>query len=386
MNDPAYSQPLCTVLQIALIDLLRSFNIHPSAVVGHSSGEIAAAYSVGALNRESALKVAFYRGIVTAKLASSCSKAGGMVSINLSETEVRPYLDRTAALFGCEDISVGCINSPRNVTLSGDAQQLSTLMSLLEQQKVVARKLRVGVAYHSRAMDEVAIEYQTLISDLSMGEPASNGVTMFSSVTGARILIEEVCQAEYWVKNMTNPVRFSEAFSALCLQSSLSSTPKMGAHRKGIAVTDILEIGPHSALQRPVKDILSSLEHGESIGYNSLLHRNVPAVNSLFTAVGRLHCLGHAVNVAALNDRGQLRSRVLLTDLPEYPFNKTQSYWVEGRLSKNFRFRGHPRHELLGTSDPDWNINEARWRHVIRATDNPWILDHKVTDPRARAT
>ena len=92
--------------------------------MGHSSGEIAAAYSVGALNRESALKVAFYRGHVSAKAANSCAKPGAMISVNLSETEVRPYLDRTTALFGSEEISVGCVNSPSNVTLSGDAQQL----------------------------------------------------------------------------------------------------------------------------------------------------------------------------------------------------------------------------------------------------------------------
>ena len=243
---------------------------------------------------------------------------------------------------------------------------------------MVAKKLRVNVAYHSKAMEEVAVEYQTLIRDITTGEAAPDGAVMFSSVTGARTSIEETRRPEYWVKNMTSPVRFLEAFSSLCLESSQPQTQKSGAHRKVIAVTDILEIGPHPALQRPVMDILKTLEPEASIAYNCLLQRNVSAVTSLFAAVGRLHCLGHPVNVATLNDRGRHVPRALLTDLPEYPFNKGQSYWIESRLSKNFRFRKHPRHELLGTSDPDWNVNEAKWRHVIRATDNPWILDHKV--------
>ena len=383
VHDPAYSQPLCTVLQIALVDFLRSLNIQPSAVVGHSSGEIAAAYSIGALNRESALKVAFYRGYVSSKHANTCPKSGAMASVNLSEIEVQPYLDQTAALFGCKEISIGCVNSPRNITLSGDARHITGLLSLLEQQKVLAKRLRINVAYHSKAMDAVAVEYQALLKDITMGVPAPNAATMFSSVTGASISTKEVSQSGYWVKNMTSPVRFSEAFSALCLQSSESPSSK---NRKGLAVTDVLEIGPHSTLQTPVKDILNSMEGGKTVVYNSLLRRNVSAVVSSFAAVGRLHCLGHPIDTATLNNRDQSVSRAVLPDLPEYPFNRAQSYWSEGRLSKNFRFRRHRRHELLGTTVPDWNVDEARWRQVIRIIDNPWILDHKARYLSIRAT
>ena len=194
------------------------------------------------------------------------------------------------------------------------------------------------------------------------------------------VSFDKLCQPSYWVKNLTSQVRFLEAFSSLCLYSTQSPTQKLGTHGKGIAVTDVLEIGPHSALQRPIKDILNSLERGESVVYNSVLQRNISALSSLFKAAGNLYCLGHPVNVTALNNRGHQVSRTVLVDLPEYPFNRSRSYWAEGRLSKNFRFRKHPPHELLGTTDPNWNVREARWRHIIRATDNPWILDHKVVD------
>ena len=365
---------------MALVDLLYSLNIRPTAVVGHSSGEIAAAYSVGALSRESALKVAFYRGYVSATLANSGSRPGAMVSVNLSEKEVQLFLDRTVAPNACNGISVACVNSPFNVTLSGDAHQITTLISLFEQQNVFARKLAVNVAYHSKSMEQIALEYKTLIGHITMGGMESNGVTMFSSVTGAKISNTEVCQPGYWIKNLTSQFRFLEAFSHHYLQSTQSPTPKVENHGKGIAVTDVLEIGPHSALQRPIKDILNSLEHSGNVVYSSILQRNVSALTSLFTAAGRLHCQGHPVNVTSLNDRGQKVSRTVLSDLPEYPFNKSQSYWVEGRLSKNFRSRTHPRHELLGTTDPNLNARQAKWRHMIRATHNPWILDHKVID------
>ena len=389
VHNPAYSQPLCTIVQIALVDLLRSVNVLPSAVVGHSSGEIAAAYSVGALSTRSALKVAFYRGKVSARLASTCTKPGAMVAVNLSEAEVQPFLDRTNTPSSCGEVSIACINSPYSVTISGDAHEIDMLMSLLKQQKVVATKLKVNVAYHSKAMEQVSIEYQTMIGDITTGDVASNGAMMFSSVTGSTVSFDEVCQPGYWVKNLTSQVRFLEAFSNLCLQSTQSPTPKLERHGKGIAVTDVLEVGPHSALQKPIKDILSSLEGGESVAYNSVLQRGVSALSSLYKIAGRLYCKGHPVNVTALNNRGQQLSRAVLVDLPEYPFNRSQSYWVEGRLSKNFRFRQHPPHELLGTPETNWNVREARWRHMIRATDNPWILDHKVVDlkvelPRCR--
>ena len=103
-----------------------------------------------------------------------------MTSVNLSKIEVEPYLDQTAALFGCEEISIGCVNSPRNLTSSGDAQHTTNLLSLLEQQRVLAKRLRISVPYHSKAMDTVAIEYQALIKDIAMGMPAADGLSMLS--------------------------------------------------------------------------------------------------------------------------------------------------------------------------------------------------------------
>ena len=301
------------------------------------------------------------------------------MSVSLSEKEAEPYLTRMAASLGNDKVAIACVNSPQNVTLSGGEQQIDALKLLFDQEKVVARKLKVNVAYHSRAMDDVAAEYLELIKDLSAGEPLLERPAMFSSVTGAKITNREVGQAEYWVKNLTSQVKFSEALSHLCTQSSKSLARKLGARKDGIAVTDLLELGPHGALQRPIKDILNASTHGRTMTYDSLLTRGISATTSALTAIGRLHCLGYSVKLAAVNDPIHSHSKQILPDLPEYPFNHAQSYWIESRLSKNFRFRKQPRHELLGTPVPDWNAMEARWRHTIRYTDSPWIIDHKVS-------
>lgn len=127
LDDPMYSQPACTALQIALVDLLSSWGVVPSAVLGHSSGEIAAAYCAGGLSREWAWKVAYYRGLATASIRSNGSEATTMMSVGLSAEDVQPYLDQFT-----DQVSVGCINSPRNVTLSGSQSKIEALQELFK--------------------------------------------------------------------------------------------------------------------------------------------------------------------------------------------------------------------------------------------------------------
>ena len=142
----------------------------------------------------------------------------------------------------------------------------------------------------------------------------------------------------------------------------------------------ILEIGPHSTLRMPIKEILMSTQRENSTGYDSLLRRGVSALQSSLNAVASLFCLGYPVRLAAINaGDGSMKPRILV-DGPYYPFNHSQRYWIESRLSKNFRFRKNPEHELLGSAVPDWNILDARWRKVVRLIDNEWISHHKVNN------
>lgn len=133
------SQPLCTALQIAVVDLLASWGVTPSAVVGHSSGEIAAAYAAGALSKEGALIAAYYRGFVCKKF----TKAGGMAAIGLGKAEVLPFL--------IPDMGIACENSGSSVTLSGDSEALEQVMGAIKKQhaKAFMRKLQIEMAYHS---------------------------------------------------------------------------------------------------------------------------------------------------------------------------------------------------------------------------------------------
>lgn len=297
------------------------------------------------------------------------------MSVGLSEGQLITYLKELEHRFGRSDIVVGCINSPNNVTVSGEDAQLDLLKSLLDQDSIFSRKLQVNVAYHSPQMNAIAEAYLASMRDLEPGDLGVAHSIMISSVTGTNVPLVEIGQSEYWVKNMTSPVRFSDAITRICALTPETSKKTLGKNQAAVLVSDLLEIGPHSALHSPIKDILKKL--GADVSYSSTLVRSIPATETLLTSVGRLHCYGHSIDISKINDLGG--KQAVLSDLPEYPFNRSKSYWHESRMSKDgYRLRKHPRLDLLGNSVMDWNPLEAKWRNFLRASEIPWIRDHCV--------
>ncbi|KAL4934290.1 uncharacterized protein BDV17DRAFT_296996 [Aspergillus undulatus] len=382
INQPEYSQTLTTALQVALVDLLRSWDLIPQAVVGHSSGEIAAAYSAQAISRQSAWKVAYLRGKSSGWLEKNSPRKGTMIAVALSPEDVLPYLEEINGQQADAKIDIACVNSPKSVTVSGDEALIDTLKARLDEAEVFARKLKVGVAYHSTQMREIAAEYCTAIGQLeAAASHTKRRPEMVSSVTGTWIESSELLKPEYWVRNMVSPVLFSDALSTLC--SSLTEPPKKldRSHRRNMPIHHLLEVGPHSVMQAACKDILKALgkDKDKSTAYLSMLVRNVHAVETALTATGKLHSVGYAVDLSSVNMSSSRESRSL-SNLPEYPFDHSKSYWHESQLSKGHRLRRFGRNDLLGIPDSNLNPLEAHWRHFIRVGEIPWVEDHKVND------
>lgn len=366
------------------MDLLASWGIFPSRVIGHSSGEISAAYSAGALSKESAWKIAYYRGVVSGNLAA---KKGAMLAVRLDQDSLSPYLQKVNVDLEGE-LVMACFNSPMNITVSGDEKKIDRLQELLGDDDIFARKLKVSNAYHSAHMSTVADEYLKLIGVIS-AEPEQNDsrdndreVTMFSTVNFSPILPTQLRDPQYWVSNMVSPVRFVQGLSEMC------STPSAGRARlrvDGGADTPfqhILEIGPHPALTSAIRETLALDQRLSSIGYSYLVSRQGSSLDASLQVAGTLFCSGYPVDLAAVNgssERASSSEPQMLVDLPPYQFNHTQAYWPEGRLSKNFRFRKFARHDLLGAPVPDWNSQDPKWRNIIRVAEIPWLRDHKVT-------
>ncbi|PZD41177.1 Polyketide synthase modules protein [Pyrenophora tritici-repentis] len=377
ISSPEYSQPLSTILQLGLVDLLESLNVAPTVVIGHSSGEIAAAYAAGALTRKSAMKIAYHRGVLSSQLARNTSQELSMMAVALPRSDILPYFARLKTLQGRLDVAIGCSNSPKSLTLTGDLHQLTILERWFKGDSIFARRLRVPMAYHSRFMESIAQDYAKAIQDL---EPrvARPRVPMISSVTGDIVTAGTLNTAAYWVQNLTSTVEFTAALQKLLAQSRVKPRKKLGGNfSPELRISHILEVGPHSALQAPIREVLQGSSNTAKPTYATSLMRGRDACEMLLNALGGLYCAGHPVDLLAANQLGK-NSLTLPPDLPKYPFNHTRSYWRESRLSRNMRFPQRARHNLLGTRSLDWNNHIAQWRNTIRLAEVQWLEDHRI--------
>ncbi|PLB36893.1 putative polyketide synthase [Aspergillus candidus] len=380
LDHPLLSQPICSALQIALVDLLASWGVYPDSVSGHSSGEIAAAYAAGALTMGDAMMVAYYRGVVASKLPSKGYQAGGMLALGLSPGDAQPYLESLTL----GSAVVACVNSPTSITVSGDSPAIDELESTVRKQDIFCRRLAVGVAYHSHHMKTVGDAYLSSISTLgscssqsSSNRTKKSRVRFFSSVVGAEVTTAELGPT-YWVENLLGQVKFADAVCSSTVPDT-KRTRRLGAARK-VSIDCLLEIGPHSALAAPIRQIL---QHNKklseaNIRYYSALSRTRDATATTLDMAASLACSGYPVNFQAINDPSPSKNPSVLVDLPTYSWNHSRSYWAEPRISKAFRSRKHPRTNLLGVVDRGSCPFEPRWKNFLRVSEDPWLADHKI--------
>ncbi|KAI2933105.1 hypothetical protein CBS147320_1624 [Aspergillus niger] len=371
IDSPALAQPLCTALQVALVELLEGWGVVPWGVVGHSSGEIAAAFCAGAISRESAWTIAYFRGALAARVAESkTGERGAMMAVGLTASELQPHIDEISAVHGQQCLSIGCINSANNITATGLDKSIDALKVRLDEKKVFARKLKIPLAYHSSHMQVIAEEYKSLLQGICQPRqsPRKGEAPVFcSSITGQPVPVKQLSLPQYWVKNLVSTVRFSEALGQLSQASRNSGSNTQVDH--------YVEIGPHAAMQRAVMD---NVPQSENVKYDSAMRRGVSGLKSLQQLSGKLWTEGYPVRIEAVNSYGSNRSAKMVVDLPEYPFNHSQTYWLESRLFKNYRTRDNIRHELVGIPTNDWNPLEPKFRFTIRVSDLPWLTDHRL--------
>ncbi|PWY77309.1 hypothetical protein BO94DRAFT_559174 [Aspergillus sclerotioniger CBS 115572] len=373
INDCLLSHPLCTALQVAVVDLLRSWSIVPHSVVGHSSGEIAAAYAAGAISQKAAWLLAFCRGLVSKAIAD---EGATMMAVRATETALLHHIEACPS----RDLTIAAFNSPTSFTVSGSRASLNGLKERLGHDEITAKWLNVQNAYHSPHMKSVVQEYIHLIQEVETHKPTivsgALSAKIISSVTGIEVRGEAMRTAEYWGRNLLSPVRFSSAIEKMCVEDEI-----------GI----VIEIGAHSTLKAPIIETLQ--ERGiDGIRYLNTGTRNILTSTPCLQALSSLWETGYPVHLAAMFDsaasttaqkapRKQSRQSDvhLLASLPPYSFNHSTAYWKESRFSKNYRFRKHRRSDVLGAPVNDWNPREPRWRNFLRITESPWMADHVVS-------
>ncbi|GME32277.1 Lovastatin diketide synthase LovF 2 [Neofusicoccum parvum] len=360
-----YGQPACTALQVALVDLLGEWGVRPAAVVGHSSGEIAAAYCAGAITREDAVKIAWLRGQFAGTIAQRNLK-GAMMAVSASGESLQ---ERLAGLTAGKAV-VAAFNSPKACTVSGDDAAIEELGEALRAEQIHCTKLKVEVAYHSPHMDVIREAYEAALATITTSAP-TDGVPMFSSVTGALIHPSEL-GASYWVDNLVSPVNFTGALSALLHHSK---EQKRSSHDRTAFASVFVEVGPHSALRSYVLDIFASADKlADGLSYATLLRRDHDGVHTALACAGELYRKGCQLSLRGVN--ATPATAAMLVDLPPYAWNHALSFWEESRLSREHRMRASPRADLLGHAVA--GSPEPAWRNFLRCSESPWIREHRV--------
>lgn len=370
INDPSISQPASTAVQLALVDLLAEYGISPHAVVGHSSGEIAAAYAARAISFEDAMTASYFRGKLTSEmLAGKSDTPGAMIAVGADPAVVEEHIAQIGQEHG--RIRIACYNSPSSVTVSGDATGIDKLKEVLDTEGTFNRKLMTnGAAYHSHQMKAIEESYGSALKapKKSSWAMVDSQVRMVSSVTGKELSLTAL-NGQYWVDNLISPVLFSQAFQAMCKQRPGFESPDM-----------IIEVGPHSQLGGPIGQILKSISGGpDQNAYTSTLKRGKDAEVSFLECLGSIHVHSASLRLSDINRENMNKeAQSLLVDLPPYPFDHDRTFWHETRISKDYRHREHLPHQLLGSLTQDVNRLEPRWRRFISLKTIPWLRGHLV--------
>jgi acyl transferase domain-containing protein len=248
--------------------------------------------------------------------------------------------------------------------------------------KIFARELRTGMAYHSPQMKPVAKPMVELVAQAHQKLDSFDRQwrcprrVMISSVTNSPVA---QINPEYWASNLTGRVLFNTAVATLAKMEGLED---LGA---------FVEIGPHSALAGPFKQICQANSFN-SFSYISTLIRNQDGAQNLLKTAGELFLGDYPVDLYQVNKletsanleiylKGSGLRPLTLVDLPPYQWNYEKMFWAEPRMSAEYRQLTHARHDLLGSKIPGLSHHSMVWRNVLRLKDIPWLQDHKVSDP-----
>jgi len=337
IDDTSVAQPALFALQAGLVDLWRSWGVEPAAVVGHSVGEVAAAYAAGIFTLEQASELVCHRS----RLQAETGGGGGMLAVALSEEEA---LERLQARGG--RVELAAVNGPGLVTLGGEDEALQALQRELEAEGRFVRRLRIDYAFHTRQMDSIKGALRAALDAL---RPERGAIPFVSTVVGETVP-GGTLDADYWWRNVREPVRFSQAIEALV--------------REGRGL--FLEVGPHPALEGAIRESLAASKTAGRVLHS--LNRGADDSLSIASNFAGLHLAGVPVDWSAYlgaSPDPDLR-------LPSYPW-QGGDYWLESPASRSSRLSPEV-HPLLGIPkggpSPQWELR-------LDPSSLPYLQDHR---------
>jgi acyl transferase domain-containing protein/NADPH:quinone reductase-like Zn-dependent oxidoreductase/acyl carrier protein len=332
------AQPLLFAVQAGLTEMLKAAGVRPGCVLGHSVGEVAAAYASGALSPAQAAQVIAERSTAQA----GARGRGRMAAAGLSEDAARRLLD------GRPGVEVAAVNTDRDVTLAGPEDALAALGEELAAGGVFFRMLDLEYPFHSSAMDPVRDD---LLEALSGLRPGRTRIPLVSTVTGG-LMDGPGLTAAYWWRNVREPVRFAAAVERVA--------------DEGCDV--LVEVGPHPVLRSYLRRVAGRTGHRTAV--TATLRRGEPGPSGMRAAVAHLVASGARLDWDRHFPRpGRVRP------LPAYPWQR-ERYWIGGPSTWIARL-GDPavQHPLLGERLP---MPHPAWAAELDPGRIGWLLDHKA--------
>ncbi|MCF1592216.1 type I polyketide synthase [Streptomyces muensis] len=331
------AQPLLFAVQAGITAVLRERGVRWTVALGHSVGEVAAAYAVGALTLQEAARVVAERGRAQAVTAGQ----GRMAAVGLSPAEAEKVLSTYPRLV------VAAVNSDRDVTLAGPVDQLKALGDELAPREVLFRLMDLDYAFHSPVMERVRAPLAAGLDGLA---PHGNTDALISTVTGGPVP-DSGLDGDYWWRNVREPVRFAAAVR----------------HALDTGVDVLLEVGPHPVLRTYLRRIAAG---DDQVTVLATLRRDLAGPGALRRSVEALIAAGAEMDWTRWFPRP---ARV--AELPAYPWQRerhwsgTPHQWIissgTGRLD----------HPLLGERLP---TAESAWEGPVEPALVAWLADHKV--------
>nr|BCN92179.1 modular polyketide synthase [Streptomyces sp.] len=332
-------QPVTFAVMVSLAKVWQHHGVTPQAVIGHSQGEIAAAYVAGALSLDDAARVVTLR---SKSIGAHLAGKGGMLSLALSEAAV---LERLSDFDG---LSVAAVNGPTATVVSGDPTQIEELARACEADGVRARIIPVDYASHSQQVETIESELAEVLAGLS---PQAPRVPFFSTLEGAWI-IEPALDGGYWYRNLRHRVGFAPAVETLATDEGF---------------THFVEVSAHPVLTMALPDTVTGL---------GTLRRDNGGQHRLTTSLAEAWANGLAINWASV-----LPTTTTHPDLPTYAF-QTERYWPQPDLSAAGDITsaglGAAEHPLLGAAVALADSDGCLLTGSLSLRTHPWLADHAV--------
>jgi phthiocerol/phenolphthiocerol synthesis type-I polyketide synthase D len=323
-------QPVLVGMQLALTALWRSYGVEPDAVIGHSMGEVTAAVVAGALSPADGLRVIAIRSRLMSRLAGQ----GAMALLELDA-------EATAALIvDFPDVTVAVYAAPSQTVIAGPPEQVDAVMAVVDAQGRLARRIEVDVASHHPTIDPILPELRSALADLA---PVPPKIPLIS--TTGRTSEDSMFDADYWVANLRNPVRFSQAVAAAAENHAT-----------------FVEVSPHPLLTYGIGDTLASTSSTDRFIITSAMRR------------GEDETLFFRAQLAALGVTAPSAGGGRFVDVPSSPWLHSK-YWVAGRSLAQRLPDVHP---LLGVHVELPSGRDHVWQADLGTEMMPWLADHTV--------